>query len=132
MTDRSGFTAANWRSAPVFGGRCAAPADLETAGAVFALADTVDGRPLEMALPAPVVWYAEDEQFAALIVQAESHETDVDGPMEFLGLLLPTGGTAVVFADDVECVSAEDPVWLALLEADGETDEEDPADWNAG
>ncbi len=123
-----GFAAATWTNAPTFGGRCAIPADVEAGLAVFALADTVNGRPLELRKPTPVVWHAEDEQFAALVVQAESHETNDDGPAEFYGLLLPGGGTAVVFADDLEFVDADDPVWLSLLEADSAPGEE--ADWD--
>ena len=81
--------------------------------------------------PAPVIWYAEDEEFAAVVVQAEAHETDEDGPLQFLGLLLPGGGTAVVFPDDVEFVPASDPVWRSLLAADNEAaeDAEDGAEW---
>jgi hypothetical protein len=131
MTARPGFTAVNWRQAPVFEGHCATPADVESAAAVFALADTFNGRPLPLDKPAPVIWYAEDEEFAALVVQAETHETDEDGPLELLGLLLPGGGTAVVFPDDVEFVAAIDPVWRSLLQADGEAaaDDEDGAEW---
>jgi hypothetical protein len=90
MTARPGFTIGNWRSAPVFDGHCATPADVEGAAAVFALADTLNGRPVQMDKPAPVIWYSEDEEFAALVVQAEAHETEDDGLLEFLGLLLPT------------------------------------------
>ena len=131
MNARPGFTAATWRHAPVFDGHCATPADVEGAAAVFALADTLNGRPLPIDKPAPVIWYAEDEEFAAVVVQAEAHETDEDGPLQFLGLLLPGGGTAVVFPDDVEFVPASDPVWQSLLEADNEAagDAEDGAEW---
>src|SRR5438067_1987440 len=110
MNARPGFTAKTWREAPVFDGHCATPADVENAAAVFALADTFNGRPMAMTKPAPVIWYAEDEEFAALVVQAEAHEIDDDNSMEFLGLLLPTGGTAVVPPEDVEFVNAADPV----------------------
>jgi hypothetical protein len=131
MTTRPGFTVASWRDAPVFDGHCATPADVEGAAAVFALADTLNGRPLPMDKPAPVIWYAEDEEFAALVVQAEAHETEDDGALDFLGLLLPGGGTAVVFPDDVEFVKPTDPVWVSLLAADSEAadDEEDGAEW---
>jgi len=131
MTAHPGFTVKTWREAPVFDGHCATPADVEHAQAVFAIADTLNGRPMPLAKPAPVIWYAEDEEFAALVVQAEAHETDDDGSIEFLGLLLPAGGTAVVPPDDVEFVSATDPVWRSLLMADQEAadDEEDGAEW---
>ena len=134
MTAHPGFTASNWKNAPVFGGHCATPADVEGADAVFALSDTINGRPKVMDKPAPVIWYSDDEEFAALVVQAETHETEDDGVLDFLGLLLPAGETAVVFPDDVEFVDANDPVWLALLEADrggGEdlSGEGDGAEW---
>lgn len=132
MAAHSGFTASNWKNTPVFGGHCATPADVEGAVAVFALADTFNGRPKPLQKPSPVIWYADDEEFAALVVQAETHETEDQGELDFLGLLLPTGGTAVVFPDDVEFVAATDPVWLALLEADGDGEdalEEDGAEW---
>jgi hypothetical protein len=128
MTSRPGFTVSNWRAVAVFDGHCATPADVEGAVAVFALADTLNGRPVERSKPAPVIWYSDDEEFAALVVQAEAHETEDDGLMEFYGLLLPSGGTAVVFADDLEFVDGKDPVWLALLEADGGGSEEDDQD----
>ena len=119
------------RQAPVFEGHCATPADVEQAVAVFAIADTLNGRPMPLAKPAPVIWYAEDEEFAALVVQAEAHETEDDGSIEFLGLLLPTGGTAVVPPEAVEFVSGSDPVWRSLLMADQQAadDDEDGAEW---
>lgn len=131
MTVRPGFTLSTWRKAPTFGGHCATPADVEGAAAVFALSDTFNGRPMDMAKPAPVIWYSDDEEFAALVVQAEAHETEEDDEVhEFLGLLLPSGETAVVFADDLEFVEDTDPVWQALLEADSEDDEDDDgAEW---
>jgi hypothetical protein len=131
MNARPGFTAATWRHAPVFDGHCATPSDVEGAAAVFALADTLNGRPMPIEKPAPVIWYAEDEEFAAVVVQAEAHETDEDGLLQFLGLLLPGGGTAVVFPNDVEFVPASDPVWRSLLEADNKAaeDAEDGAEW---
>jgi hypothetical protein len=126
MTERSGFTADNWQDAPIFEGRCATPADIEDNDAVFALADTVGGRTVAMDKPKPVIWYAEDEQFSALVVQAERHEDQDGGALEFLGLLLPNGKTAVVFADDLEFVAPTDPVWLSLLDADAAFDDDDP------
>lgn len=133
MTAHPGFSAKTWRSAPTFGGRCATPADVEGAEAVFALGDTLNGRPLPIDKPSPVIWYDEDEEFAALVIQAEAHETD-DGALEMMGLLLPNGDTAVAPLEDVEFVDDHDPVWLALLEADEsggdeDEDENDGAEW---
>jgi len=125
MTVRLGFSAGTWRSAPFFGGHCATPADVEGADAVFALGDTFNGRPLPIDKPSPVIWYDEDEEFAALVVQAEAHETEDDVTLEIVGLLLPSGETAVAPLEDVEFVDENDPVWLALLEADTQDDEDD-------
>jgi hypothetical protein len=111
--------------APTFSGHCATPADVEGADAVFALGDTLNGRPLPIEKPAPVIWYDEDEEFAALVIQAEAHETEEQVTLEMVGLLLPNGETAVAHLEDVEFVDEHDPVWLALLEADREGDSEE-------
>ena len=134
MIAQQGFSARTWKHAPTFGGHCATPADVEGAHAVFALGDTFNGRPLPIDKPSPVIWYDEDEEFAALVIQAEAHETEEDGSLEMVGLLLPNGETAVAHLDEVEFVDAADPVWLALLEADGlaePPDLEDGAEWAA-
>ena len=68
--DGRGFNAADWPLAATFKGRCAAPHDVDAGAAVFALGDTFNGRPLVMDLPQPVIWYEDDEEFAALVVQA--------------------------------------------------------------
>ena len=125
MTAHPGFSARTWRAARVFGDHCATPADVEGADAVFALGDTFNGRPLSIDKPSPVIWYDEDEEFAALVVQAEAHETEDHGTLEMVGLLLPSGETAVAHLEDVEFVDEDDPVWLALLEADSDVDAED-------
>jgi len=130
MTAHPGFSARTWRSARTFGGHCATPADVEGADAVFALGDTLNGRPLPIEKPSPVIWYDEDEEFAALVVQAEAHETEDDVLLEMVGLLLPNGETAVAHMEDVEFVQDSDPVWLALLEADALDDDADQgAEW---
>ena len=116
--DGRGFTAADWPLAGTFKGRCATPHDVDSGAAVFALGDTFNGRALAMDLPKPVIWYEEDEEFAALVVQAEVHETEEGETLEVLGLLLPQGRTAIAFTDDVDEVDATDPVWMSLLEAE--------------
>ena len=135
MTAHPGFSIDNWKAVRPFGGHCATPADVEGADAVFALGDTLHGRPLPIEKPSPVIWYDEDEEFAALVIQAEAHETEDDVSLEMVGLLLPSGETAVAALEDVEFVDETDPVWLALLEADGEGedlgDEEDDEDDDA-
>jgi len=129
--DGRGFTAADWPLAATFKGRCATPHDVDSGAAVFALGDTLNGRPMVRDLPQPVIWYEDDEEFAALVVQAEIHETEDGDELAVLGLLLPQGRTAVGFAEDVEEVDPADPVWLSLIEAeheDIEADEDDTLD----
>ncbi len=125
MSARPGFDAMTWRLVKPFDGHCATPTDVEENRAVFALADTFNGRPMEMAKPAPVVWFGEDEEFAALVIQAEVHETEEGEAMEVLGLLLPNGDTAVALVEDVEMVDDTDPAWLSLLDADLEDEDDD-------
>lgn len=130
MSARPGFDAFTWKLVRPFEGHCATPADVESARAVFALADTFNGRPMAIAKPAPVVWFGEDEEFAALVIQAETHETEDGEEMQVLGLLLPNGDTSVALLDDVEMVGEDDPAWLSLLDADleDEDDEEETFD----
>ena len=115
-----GFTAATWRTVATFSGRIALQQDVDAHAAVFALADTINAVVFEEPLPQPVIWYDEDadEEFAALIVQAESHQTEDAQELQVLGLLLPDGRTAVAFTEDVEEVAEDNLDWLALLEAD--------------
>jgi hypothetical protein len=124
MSGRAGFDAFTWRLVRPFDGHCATPTDVEEARAVFALSDTFNGRVMAMEKPAPVVWFGEDEEFAALVIQAEVHETEDGEAMEVLGLLLPNGDTAVALMEDVEMVEESDPAWLSLLEADLEDEDE--------
>jgi len=131
--DGRGFTAADWPLAGTFKGRCATPHDVDSGAAVFALGDTFNGRALAMDLPKPVIWYEEDEEFAALVVQAEVHETQDGDELEVLGLLLPQGRTAVGFPEDVEEVDPADPVWLSLVEAERQREPDEGEDaWEEG
>jgi hypothetical protein len=125
--DGRGFTAADWPLAATFEGRCADPHDVDKGAAVFALSDTFNGRPMVMGLPQPVIWYEEDEEFAALVVQAEVHETQDGDTLRVLGLLLPQGRTAIGFSEDVEEVDGVDPAWLSLIDVErvGEAEEPD-------
>lgn len=127
--DGRGFSASDWAHLSVFAGRCATPHDVDSGAAIFALGDTFNGRTLPMDLPQPVIWYDEDEEFAAVVVQAEIHETEEGEVLQVLGMVLPQGRTVVGFTDDIDEVDATDPVWLSLLEADrsGESDADD--DW---
>lgn len=131
--DGRGFTPHDWTGLSVFQGRCATPHDVDAGAAVFALGDTFNGRTLTMALPQPVIWYDEDEEFAAVVVQAEVHETEDGETLEVLGMVLPHGRTVVGFVDDVDEVDATDPVWLSLLDADrDQVEEDDPSEWDDG
>ncbi|MGC1305456.1 MAG: hypothetical protein WA840_24050 [Caulobacteraceae bacterium] len=125
--DPAGFTAETWNTVTTFTGRVATQADVEAGRAVFALAETYDAQAFDEPLPQPVIWTDEeaDEEFAALIIQAEQHETEEGEQLQVLGLLLPQGRTVVAFTEDVEEVDAANTDWLALLEADLAVDEED-------
>ena len=131
--DGQGFDAESWRALKTFGGRCATPHDVDQTAAVFALGDTLNGEPIVMELPQPVIWYEEDEEFAAVVVQAERHETEEGESLEVLGLVLPHGETKIAFLDDIDELDATDPVWRSLLEAElmdgGDEDEDDDDRW---
>ena len=118
------FTTSTWDKMTAFSGRLAMEADVTAGLAVYALSDTQNGQALDLVLPQPVIWYDEDDEFGALIVQAESHDTEEGETLEVLGLLLPNGETVVAFRDDVDEVDATDPFWVALVEAfDSEGDD---------
>jgi len=131
--DGRGYTAQDWAHATVFQDRCATPHDVDQGAAVFALGDTLNGRCIDMILPQPVIWYDEDDEIAALVVQAEAHESEDGETLEVMGLLLPDGHTRVAFYEDLEAVEGSDPVWVSLIGAekmpvddeDGEDEEED-------
>ena len=111
------FTTQTWASAPTFTGRVATNDDVTTGTAVYALSDTFNGRHIDGEFPQPVIWYDDEDEFGALVVQAEAHDTEDGETLEVLGLLLPNGKTIVAFADDVDEVDATDPFWVALVEA---------------
>ena len=132
--DGRGYSAQDWAYATVFQDRCATPHDVDQGAAVFALGDTLNGRPIDMILPQPVIWYDEDDEIAALVVQAEAHETEDGETIEVMGLLLPDGHTRVGFYEDLEAVEGSDPVWVSLIgaedmPADDEDGEDEEEDW---
>jgi hypothetical protein len=113
--DGGGFDVDDWSRLNAFTGAVATLDDVQARRAVFALADTTDPRPLEMALPQPVIWWDEDGEQAAVAVQAEGH-IGPDGEMlEVLGLILPDGGSAVALLEDVDLVDDTDPTWRDLV-----------------
>ncbi len=132
--DGRGYSAEDWPYATVFRDRCATPHDVDQGAAVFALGDTFNGRCIDMILPQPVIWYDEDDEIAALVVQAEAHESEDGETLEVMGLLLPDGHTRVAFYEDLEAVEGSDPVWVSLIGAEkmpveGEDDEDGEAAW---
>jgi hypothetical protein len=133
MARPTGYDAQTWKEAKAFTGRCARPEDVEAGDAVFALGDTHHGHPIDMGMPAAVIWYDEAEEFAAVVIQAEAHESQTGEELEVLGLLMPRGRTAVAFMEDVEFVEETDHTWQALLEADleeGEDEDDDDGDYD--
>lgn len=135
MARPNGYDAQTWKEAKPFTGRCARPEDVEAGDAVFALGDTHHGHPIDMGMPAAIIWYDEEEEFAAVVIQAEAHESQTGEELEVLGILLPRGRTAVAFMEDVEFVEETDHTWQALLEADlekGEDEDEDEDDFDEG
>lgn len=119
------FTIHTWAAVPTFSGRVATNDDVTHGSAVYALSDTFNGRAIDAQFPQPVIWYDDDDEFGALVVQAEAHDTEEGETLQVLGLLLPNGETAVAFADDVDEVDATDPFWVALVEAYDEDDDGD-------
>jgi hypothetical protein len=113
----AGFDTDDWQRLEAFTGRVATLDDVQARRAIFALSDTNNGRPIEMELPQPVIWWAEDGEQAAIAVQAEAHDTDDGETMEVLGLILPDGEGAVALLDDVDLVDDTDPTWRSLVEA---------------
>lgn len=113
--DGGGFDVDDWRRLTPFAGRVATLDDVQAGGAVFALGDTLDPRPLEMELPQPVIWWDEDGEQAAVAVQAEAHGGADGEVMEVLGLILPDGDAVVALLDDVDLVDDTDPTWRELV-----------------
>lgn len=113
--DGGGFDVDDWTRLTPFAGAVATLDDVQARRAVFALADTTEARPLDMALPQPVIWWEEDGEQAAVAVQAETH-VDADGEtLEVLGLILADGESAVALLEDVDLVADTDPAWRDLV-----------------
>ena len=113
--DDTGFDVDDWTRLKPFVGALATLDDVQRRVAIFALGDTQNGRPIDMELPQPVIWWEDDGEQAAVIVQAETHIGDDGEPMEVLGLILPDGGGAVALLDDVDLVDDTDPTWRDLV-----------------
>ena len=113
--DGGGFDAEDWTRLTPFAGAVATLDDVQAKRAVFALGDANDPLPLSMEMPQPVIWWDEDGEQAAVIVQAETHLNAEGESMEVLGLILPDGGAAVALMEDVDLVDAGDPTWRDLV-----------------
>jgi len=123
--DGGGFDVDDWARLTPFAGAVATLDDVQTGKAVFALGDTEEARVIDMELPQPVIWWEEDGEQAAVIVQAEAHVGPDGELMEVLGLILPDGGGAVALLDDVDLVDDTDPTWRDLVARAVEVDGED-------
>lgn len=111
-----GFDVDDWARLPAFAGAVATLDDVQARRAVFALEDTQRPWPIDMALPQPAIWWADEGEQAAIVVQAENHTNAEGEEMEVLGLILPDGGAAVALLEDVDLVDDSDPTWRALVE----------------
>ncbi len=123
--DGGGFDVDDWSRLTPFTGTVAALDDVQAGKAVFALGDTEDARVIDMELPQPVIWWEDDGEQAAVIVQAEAHVGPDGDLMEVLGLILPDGGGAVALLDDVDLVDDTDPTWRDLVARAVDMDGED-------
>ena len=127
--DGGGYDVDDWMRLRPFAGALATLDDVQRRAAIFALGDTQGGRPIEMEMPQPVIWWDDDGEVAAVAVQAEAHETEDGEIMEVLGLILPDGGGAVALLEDVDLVDDSDPIWRRLVtEAIGDETGEDDED----
>ena len=115
--DGGGFDVDDWARLTPFNGAVATLDDVQAGKAVFALGDTEEARVIDMELPQPVIWWEDDGEQAAVIVQAEAHVGPDGDLMEVLGLILPDGGGAVALLDDVDLVDDTDPTWRDLVDA---------------
>lgn len=113
--DGGGFDVDDWGRLETFTGVVATLDDVQARRAVFALTDTTDPRPLDMALPQPLIWWDDDGEQAAVAVQAEVHVSADGETMEVLGLILPDGAAAVALLEDVDLVDDTDPTWRDLV-----------------
>ncbi|RSB43415.1 MULTISPECIES: hypothetical protein [Brevundimonas] len=123
--DGGGFDVDDWSRLTPFTGAVATLDDVQAGKAVFALGDTEEARVINMELPQPVIWWEEDGEQAAVIVQAEAHVGPDGDVMEVLGLILPDGGGAVALLDDVDLVDDTDPTWRDLVARAVDMDGED-------
>ncbi|WP_303717831.1 hypothetical protein [Brevundimonas naejangsanensis] len=123
--DGGGFDVDDWARLTPFAGAVATLDDVQAGKAVFALGDTEEARIIDMELPQPVIWWEEDGEQAAVIVQAEAHVGPDGELMEVLGLILPDGGGAVALLDDVDLVDDTDPTWRDLVARAVDMDGED-------
>lgn len=123
--DGGGYDVDDWTRLKPFVGAVATLEDVQAGRAVFALGDTLEARPLDMALPQPLIWWEDDGEQAAVAVQAEAHRTEDGETMEVLGLILPDGAGAVALLEDVDLVDDTDPTWRDLVAGAVDLDDAD-------
>ncbi len=114
--DLGGFDADDWNRLAPFTGRVASLDDVEARRAVFAIGDTTGGAVIDMDLPQPVIWWDDDGEQAAVVIQAERHIGADGEAMEVLGLILPDGEGVVALLEDVDLVDDTDPTWRDLVD----------------
>lgn len=113
--DGGGFDVDDWSRLKPFTGAVATLEDVQARKAIFALGDTEEGATIDMDLPQPIIWWEDDGEQGAVVVQAESHIGSDGETMEVLGLILPDGSGAVALMDDVDLVDDTDPTWRDLV-----------------
>jgi len=113
--DGEGFDVDDWARLKTFTSAVATLDDVQAHRAIFALGDTDESWVIEMELPQPIIWWEDDGEQAAIVVQAEAHVGSDGETMEVLGLILPDGSTAVALMDDVDLVDDTDPTWRDLV-----------------
>lgn len=113
--DGEGFDVDDWARLKTFTGAVATLDDVQAHRAIFALGDTDESWVIEMELPQPIIWWEDDGEQAAIVVQAEAHVGSDGETMKVLGLILPDGSTAVALMDDVDLVDDTDPTWRDLV-----------------
>src|SRR5690606_41250961 len=98
--DGGGFDVDDWARLTPFAGAVATLDDVQAGKAVFALGDTEEARVIDMELPQPGIWWEDDGEQAAVIVQAEAHVGPGGDLTEVLGLIPLAGGRPDAPLDD--------------------------------
>ena len=65
--DGGGYDVDDWARLKPFTGALATLEDVQAKVAIFALGDTHGGRPIDMELPQPIIWWEDDGEVAAVV-----------------------------------------------------------------